>query len=183
MEKDIGRRELWKPIPGFEGYYEASSKGRIRSVARHVEFAGRWGPSGRLKPAVILRPLNHTGGYHKVLLWKAGVTSQHLVHKLILWTFVGVRPDGREACHLNGIKTDNRISNLHWGLRSENQAHREAHGTGRIGKRFSQKRVSDHIVHRIRTLAKVLNKTEIARALQLPRTTVNDLVNGRTRTR
>ena len=140
-----------------------------------------WGPTGRKLPSIILKPLRHTGGYTRHVLWHNGVGSQHITHKLILWTFVGPRPEGMEACHLNGIKTDNRICNLKWGSRSENQAHRELHGTGRIGKRFTQNRLSTEMVERVRSLSALLNNTEIARALQMPRTTINDLVLRRTR--
>ena len=172
--------EDWRPIPGHPGY-EASTQGRVRSTARVVPLAGMWGPTNRKLASRILTPLRHTGGYTKLTLWSKGVGSQHLTHKLVLWAFVGIRPAGLEACHLNGIKTDNRLCNLKWGSRSENQAHRELHGTGRIGKRFTQNRLSSEMVERVRSLSALLNNTEIARALQMPRTTVNDLVSRRTR--
>lgn len=144
-------------------------------------MAGMWGPTGRKLAPRILKPLRHTGGYTKHTLWVNGVGSQHLTHKLVLWAFVGVRPAGLEACHLNGVKPDNRLCNLKWGSRSENQAHRELHGTGRLGKRFTQNRLAPEMVERVRSLSALLNNTEIARALQVPRTTVNDLVSRRTR--
>ena len=180
MANAIVRDEVWRTIPTLE-HYEASTEGRIRAKARTIVLDGMWGPTSRALPAKILRPQKHTGGYTKHCLWHGGIGSQHLTHKLVLWTFVGLRPAGLEACHLNGDKADNRLGNLKWGTRSENQAHREDHGTGRIGKPRTVNRVSDNVVKLIRQLRPFLNNTQIARALQIPRTTVNDLAKGRTR--
>lgn len=180
MANDTEKDEVWRTIPTLE-HYEASTEGRIRAKARTITLEGMWGPTERALPARILRPQRHTGGYTKHCLWHGGIGSQHLTHKLILWTFVGVRPAGLEACHINGVKTDNRLRNLKWGTRSENQAHREDHGTGRVGKPNPTRHRSNEVVCLVRQLRPFLNNTQIARALQIPRTTVNDLVKGRTR--
>lgn len=171
--------ERWAPIPGFMGY-DASTSGRIRSCARVVRFNGRFGPTTRAVPERILRPLSHTGGYARVMLWQAGFASQHFIHKLILVTFHGPRPLDHECCHLNGDKQDNRISNLMWGTRQQNQQHREVHGTGRVGKPRSTLRYSQEMVDKIRLAAHTLNRTQIARAFNIPRTSVGDIVGRRT---
>ncbi len=170
--------EKWKPIPGHPRY-EASTEGRIRSVAQVLEISGRFGPQGRRVPARILTPLRHTGGYVRYVLCNNGKYSQHTGHKLVLMTFIGPRPPKYSARHLNGVRTDNRVCNLKWGTLRENQADRLAHGTSQIGFIRAKPHTPEHVVVRIRSLSKHLNNTEISRALQLPRTTVNSVLKGK----
>ena len=91
-------------MPGYEGLYEVSDQGRVRSFARYK--------SGR-----ILRPGRMPQGHMSVAL---GRGNSQCVHKLVLLTFVGPAPDRHECCHNNGDPSDNRLENLRWGTRSEN---------------------------------------------------------------
>ena len=96
--------EVWKLVPEYEGKYEVSDQGRVRSFQRY--------PQGR-----ILRPGRMPGGHLSVAL---GRGNSQCVHKLVLLTFVGAAPDKHECFHINGIPNDNRLANLRWGTRSEN---------------------------------------------------------------
>jgi hypothetical protein len=111
--------EQWRAIPGYEGYYEASSIGRVRSVARSVA-AVRGGKTviWNLKSKNI-RPRSKLG-YSQVTLSVAAVHRHFRVHRLVLESFVGPCPDGMEALHANDIRDDNRLENLRWGTRTEN---------------------------------------------------------------
>lgn len=103
--------EKWLPVVGFEGKYEVSDHGQVRS----------------LQMGVVLR-LIVKRGYHKVVLSQCGVKKLHSVHRLVLSAHVGTCPDGMEACHNNGIKTDNRVENLRWDTHSENILDSVRHG-------------------------------------------------------
>ena len=105
--------EIWKPIPGYEGKYEVSDQGRIRSFRRN--------PKGYL-----LKPGRMPEGHLSVSL---GRKNSQCVHKLVLLAFVGLAPDGHECCHNNGNPADNRLENLRWGTRSENIKDAVKHGT------------------------------------------------------
>ena len=111
--------EQWRAIPGYEGYYEASPIGRIRSIARSVT-AVRDGKTvtWNLKSKII-RP-RPVFGYSQVTLSVAAVHRHFRVHRLVLETFVGPCPAEMEALHANDIRDDNRLENLRWGTRSEN---------------------------------------------------------------
>lgn len=114
--------EQWRPIPGYEGAYEVSSLGRVRSLDRVTDRGRRW--KGR-----VMRPAALKSGYLIVSLWREGKQTTPLVHRLVLAAFVGPAPEGCEALHANGINSDNRIANLSWGTHSENQLDQVAHGT------------------------------------------------------
>lgn len=128
-----------------------------------------------------MKPLDHTGGYSRVVFWMNGKHTSQFIHTLVLEAFVCRRPKGLQACHKNGKKQDNRLSNLRWGTPSENQADRERHGTGRIGKPKPVKTLTLAKVQRIRkAIGAGLNITQVSRALKMPRTTVADVANRRT---
>lgn len=118
--------EMWLPVVGFEGSYEVSSLGRVRSVARVVSHAR----SGSLKvqARILSQQLRSQGTtrpgckrYPEVELSDSD-HKKHVckVHKLVLEAFVGPRPDGHVACHRNDDPTDNRLENLRWDTYSAN---------------------------------------------------------------
>lgn len=112
--------EQWLPIPGYEGHYEVSDQGRVRSLTRTLPHpvSGTKTYVGRIKST----PRNKHTGYLMVQLARGGVKTQFTVHSLVLMAFVGPRPDGHVACHFNDIRTDNRAINLRWDTSVENHA-------------------------------------------------------------
>lgn len=116
----------WRAIPGFEGRYEASDTGLIRSLDRIIETrnGSRWKPGVPGAPGIrrlrgrVLKPGTsaQTGHQHVVLEGR----NDRSVHSLVLEAFVGPCPPGLMACHTNDDPTDNRIDNLSWGTRSQN---------------------------------------------------------------
>ena len=118
--------EEWKPVVGYEGIYEVSSIGRIRTVER-VAIRGNGRPH-RVRQT-IRKTVTMPKGYISVRLIRDGVNTTHTVHSLVLAAFVGPRPAGAISRHLNGDPGDNRVENLAWGSDSENQLDSVAHGT------------------------------------------------------
>jgi len=108
--------EVWKDIPGYEGRYQASTEGKIRSLTRQVPIANGF---TRLKQGRVLKPgsSNKTGHLSVVLGHKVPGTP---VHQLVALTFLGPCPDGQEVLHNNGDPTDNRVENLRYGTRTAN---------------------------------------------------------------
>lgn len=118
--------EEWKDINGYEGYYQVSNHGRVRSLDREVPHA-RFGTMTR-KGKEITQTKNEDG-YLFLKLHRLGVATRRAVHQLVLETFVGPRPEGQETRHLNGDPADNRLENLCWGTPKENHADQISHGT------------------------------------------------------
>ena len=118
--------EEWRPIPGFEGAYEVSDQGRVRSMTRVViRRNGRPIPvKGR-----ILRSFKGDRYDHQAVGLGADRRNRRYVHIVVLEAFIGPRPAGTEACHDDGDVFNNRLSNLRWDTPSSNQLDRAPHGT------------------------------------------------------
>lgn len=126
--------EEWRVSPSHQGY-EVSSLGRVRSWKRQGGRTQRAAPK--------LRALKTFRGYAAVTLCApGGVRVTRYVHALVLEAFVGPRPPGHEACHLDGNRTHNAIANLAWGTRAENAAHKVLHGTVLRGERQAAAKLS-----------------------------------------
>lgn len=111
--------ENWRPIPGYEGYYDVSDQGFVRSLDR-----------GRRKGRVLVRRMTGKNGrYWTVRLTVNGVPVDRLIHRLVLEAFVGPAPEGQECRHLDGDCANAKLSNLQWGTRSENNLDKIEHGT------------------------------------------------------
>ena len=106
-------RRVWKPIPGWEGLYEVSDHGDVRSVDRY-DNAGR-----RLSGKLLSQGLR-PDGKRNVALCRDGRCKSHLVHRLVIIAFVGPAPDGTECCHRDDDGSNNQLVNLYWGSRSDN---------------------------------------------------------------
>lgn len=105
--------ENWLPVVGYEGAYEVSDLGRVRSLNRRK---------------VVMRP-SVSGGRPKVNLWLGNERSTHTVYRLVLNAFVGPCPDGMEACHYDGNALNSRLGNLRWDTRAGNIIDKRRHGS------------------------------------------------------
>lgn len=122
--------EGWIAAYGFEGLYEVSDAGNVKSVRR---VTTRKDGSQYALEGCILRPYTRKFGYKHVTLSRSGVNLTRTVHRLVLESFVGPRPSGLVCCHRNGIPGDNRLVNLRWDTPQANQADRLIHGTDNGG--------------------------------------------------
>lgn len=114
--------EQWRAVVGYEGAYEVSDAGRVRSLDRVTDRGRRW--KGRPMSACPLR-----NGYLVVTLWRDGRQRTRLIHHLVLDAFVGPAPDGMEALHADHDRTNNSLSNLSWGTHQANQQAQIERGT------------------------------------------------------
>lgn len=109
--------EEWKDIPGYEGFYKASSLGRVISL--HRVIIRKTGAQQTMQP-ILIRSNDGSSGYHYITLCKYGHKKKLPIHRVIAFAFLD-NPDNKPIIdHINGNKEDNRVSNLRWATYSEN---------------------------------------------------------------
>jgi hypothetical protein len=116
----------WRPVVGFEGYYEIADDGQVRGCQRTVGAANGKTKVIKAKPMNLMRARS---GHLALECYKDAHRQRFMVHRLVLMTFIGPCPEGMEACHRNGNPAENRVENLYWGTRSDNVRDAIEHGT------------------------------------------------------
>ena len=118
--------EIWKDIKGFEGIYQVSNLGRVKSLKRSYRVNER-----------ILKPKINSCGYYQVELFKQSIGKNHLIHRLVWEAFNGQIPENMQVNHINEVKADNRLLNLNlmtpkentnWGTRNERCSKKQING-------------------------------------------------------
>ena len=113
--------EEWRDICGYEGLYQVSNWGRVRSLSRVVNRKGQ--SPCHIDGMIKSTPINPRWGYVQVTLHSDGVPHTYRLHKLVAAAFIGERPGDLDINHKDGNKTNNAASNLEYCTRSENVLH------------------------------------------------------------
>lgn len=130
--------EVWSDVKGYEGYYQVSSYGKVRSLDRTDSI-------GRMIRGKVRKPRPDSYGYLQVGLYKGGDEIKWLVHRLVAEAFVINSDNKIEINHLDGNKLNNKANNLRWCTRSENIKHSYSAGlrkTKRMHPRHKVKQVT-----------------------------------------
>lgn len=158
-------KEQWKPVVGYEEYYEVSNIGRVR----------------RKQTDKILKP-RISNGYFLVDLRVGGKRKYHRVHRLVAYAFVGVQPTGKhEVRHFDGDKKNNNSNNLSWGTRKDNEFDKIRHDKTNRGQRNGRSKLTSDQVIKIRELLFMgdLLQRQIAEMFSVSRMTISDIKGGR----
>lgn len=125
------RKEIWKEIAGYEGYYQVSNTGKVKGLDRLVNHSKKGFKRVHGKECSYRK---NSVRYPEVCLFKQGTRKYALVHRLVALAFVPNPLNKPEVNHLDGVKSNNHVDNLEWCTSSENQRH--AYGKGlQVGKK------------------------------------------------
>ncbi len=173
----MASKERWLPVVGFEGRYEVSDRGRVRSLDRIIvrRASKRARAYAVRKKGKILRPGQYCkNGHVSVVLGRVPDGCNNVgmpVHKLVMRAFKGPPRKGQEILHRNGKPTDNRLTNLRYGTRSQNNRDIVLHG---------RRRVSVQDIKDIRRLAKAgVTQRELSAEFGVCRSQISNIANKR----
>lgn len=154
--------ETWRAVPGFEGKYEVSDAGMVKSLPR------------RGMDEHLLTPGRSSNGYLTVTLYGQGANRSYMVQELVTLAFIGPRPPDTYIRHLDGNRTNNALTNLTYGTASEN--YRDVYDYGKTHRKLTRDDVQD-----IRAkLRSGLSTHDIAKEYGVCERAVRNIREGRT---
>lgn len=112
--------EIWKEIPGYEDYYEVSNLGNFRSKDRIIKYKS---DGLRKYPGKPLKIEQMQDGYCRIVLMKDGNKVRYMCHRLVAQTFIPIVEGKTFINHIDGNRSNNKVSNLEWCTQSENEQH------------------------------------------------------------
>lgn len=176
-----GADERWLPVIGYEGLYEVSDRGRVRSLDRVTPTVMPYGPTTRHYRGKVLKLTCDSRGYPGVRFSRAGIMESRPVHHLVMEEFAGPRPEGQEIRHLNDVKTDCRWpENLVYGTKKENFADRVVNGISNRGERHGIAVTNRETVAEVRArVAAGERQCDVAADTGLTRANVWAIVHGK----
>jgi len=171
--------EEWRAVVGYEGLYEVSSQGSVRSLDRTVLYPdGK--PSRNFKGKLLKQCLNVKQRYYGVRLSKQGKTKLWLIHQLVAAAFLGNRPEGWVICHGSQGPLCNEVNNLSYGTVVQNSKDQWRDGTKRYGEKCSWSKLTTSEVLMIKELYEKGTKgKELAIMFEISHSRVCDIVKGR----
>lgn len=172
-------REEWKPIKDYDGMYEVSNLGSVRSLDREI---GYWRGGTRVWKGGPVATCLAKRGRLVVYLWKNNQRRALGVGRLVLEAFVGPCPPEMECCHFPDSDPCNcHLDNLRWDTKKANCQDKRAHGTYHIGEKHMGAKLTNALVRQIRR-CKSAGETSrsISDDLRIGISTIQDVYKGRT---
>lgn len=159
-------KELWRKIP-FNPMYEVSNIGRVASLY-----------NVRRK---LISLFKRNDGHIQASLFKKGKLATKSVHRLVLFAFVGLPPDGMECCHIDGNPANNSLENLRWDTRKNNHLDRIGHGTIPYGEKSNLAKLNTTKVLSIRRrFKKKESAKDLAKEFKVHSRTIYDIAKRKT---
>lgn len=160
--------EIWKDIEGFEGLYQVSNKGRVKSFHGSKEL--------------IRKPLTNKKGYKSLALTrKPAIRINYTIHRLVAEYFIPNPENKREVNHKDGNPSNNNVENLEWATSSENTMHSYENGLQGRGENFYSAKLTENEAIEIINAYRlgVFSQSMIAEAYGISKSSVKDLLAGR----
>ncbi len=157
--------EEWKPVTNYEGIYEVSSQGRVKSLKQNASRRKR-----------ILKPCAKNG-YLSVNLFKDGACKHAYIHRLVAEAFINNPDNLKEVNHKDCDKTNNSVSNLEWCSRKQNLEHSYKNGLKRTGENHGGHKLTQEQVDEIRSSS--LSQKELAKKFKVRQCTISAILRNK----
>jgi len=163
--------EKWKDIPNYEGFYQVSGSGMVRSLPRN----------GTVKEVREIKLNKKRCGYLYLTLHRLNRCKTENVHRLVAKTFIPNPENKPEVNHKNGIKTDNQVSNLEWCTTSENNQHAYDNNLHSQGEKFYNAKLKETQVKEIRSkyIPKKYSTRKLAKEYGVCQATIFEIIKGK----
>lgn len=171
-------KEIWKDIPEFEGFYQVSNLGNVKSLDREIiTYIGNNSYIRKYKGRILTPRIGDRGGHKVVTLRKPNVRKAPYVHKLVAEIFLGPRPKEKVICHNDGNPNNNAVFNLRYDtIRNNNM------DVYRHNRKMGRNTLDLEKVYKIKSLLKerVLTQREIAKKFQVSYKCISNINTGKT---
>ena len=173
--RESARGEEWRPLIGYEGIYEISNFGSIRSLTRVVPMKD--GRTKTVAAKILKRRIDDKGsGYVYTSLCRDGVTTKSNVHQLVLLSFVGP-PNGLWALHRDGDRANSALTNLYYGTPAQNSKDMVRHGNSLRGEDNHESVLTQELVQWIKESRQ--SSIELGLAIGVHHSTIRSVRTGR----
>jgi hypothetical protein len=176
------KKEIWKDIPSYEGLYQASNFGNIKSLDKLVG-SGIKNQSQVLRKGKIMIKTIDRYGYYKLTLYKNKSQKNFTIHRLVALSFLQKVANKESINHKNGIKTDNRVCNLEWCTNMENINHGVKNKLFDFGENHhkSTLKINDLIEIKLKYIPKKYSSLKLAKEFNVTKQTILNILHNRTR--
>lgn len=170
-------KEKWKSVYGYEGFYEVSNFGKVRSVERFIKYPNGFKYKKKSKKRKLTK---NNSGYLTVSLFRQNKEKRFLVHRLVARAFCKEYNQSKVVNHIDGDRLNNNAANLEWCEHWENIKHGKSvlKSEGKLIDINKNQKLNDFDVLYIRDFyrRKILNCVEIAKLFKVNYSTIRDVV-------
>ena len=167
--------EIWKDIESYEGIYQVSNYGKIKSLKRNVLMKGKF---NYFKEEKILNPSTHKNGYLAIGLTKENKTKTFKVHRIVALHFIDNFLNKPEINHIDSDKSNNNVLNLEWCTSKENKEHAVKNKLNAFGEKSSGSKLTEKEVLEIRESN--LSPTELSEKYKVNKGSISSIKNRKT---
>ncbi len=172
MQKENSTPEHWRDVAGYEGFYQVSNRGQVRSLDRISCGKRLRGRMMELEPG---------DGYLRAKFRAGNGQRKYSVHILVALAFIGPKPVGHQVAHKDGNRANNHVENLRWATPKENHADRLEHGTAPRGEQCGMSKLTECDVHQIRRLlSEGLARKTVATRFGVSQSAISKIKHGHT---
>lgn len=172
----IERIEMrWVPVVGYEGFYEVSEYGGVRSLPRYVNH---WCGGQVLRKGRVLKQSTFNGRYMWLTLSREGTCKTAKIHVLVAAAFIGPRPPGKVIRHRDGNHKNNYYRNICYGTHQENSDDQKAHGTVLRGEDTTNAKLTDGKVRQIRKMLTTHTQASLAKKFGMSNQQISNIKLG-----